>query len=291
MRVSLKKWGNSAAVRLPAAVMKAAHLRLDQPLEVCQEHGRVIIEPAQILPREIDIEALCATLDPPKSRSWSISARGSAARCGEARPLPAGRRAEAAAAFLGDRHQAVAIFMTVIDSSIANVALPTIAADLNVDAPATVWIVNAYQVAIVLALLPLASLGDIFGYKRVYLGGLVLFTAASLACALSPSLSMLVLARVAQGIGAAGVMSVNTALVRFIHPAHRLGYGIGISAVVIAVSAAAGPTIASAILAVLPWPFLFAVNVPIGVAAVALGASALPLTPRSSHRFDFKSTI
>jgi DHA2 family multidrug resistance protein-like MFS transporter len=186
---------------------------------------------------------------------------------------------------------AVAIFMTVIDSSIANVALPTIAADLNVDAPATVWIVNAYQVAIVLALLPLASLGDIFGYKRVYLGGLVLFTAASLACALSPSLSMLVLARVAQGIGAAGVMSVNTALVRFIHPAHRLGYGIGISAVVIAVSAAAGPTIASAILAVLPWPFLFAVNVPIGVAAVALGASALPLTPRSSHRFDFKSTI
>ena len=186
---------------------------------------------------------------------------------------------------------AIAIFMTVIDSSIANVALPTIAADLEVDASATVWIVNAYQVAIVLSLLPLASLGDIFGYRRVYLSGLVLFTAASLACALSPSLSMLVLARVAQGIGAAGVMSVNTALVRFIHPAHRLGYGIGISAVVIAVSAAAGPTIASAILAVLPWPFLFAVNVPIGIVAVTLGASVLPVTPRSSHRFDFASTI
>ena len=186
---------------------------------------------------------------------------------------------------------AIAIFMTVIDSSIANVALPTIGADLKVDPSATVWIVNAYQVAIVLALLPLASLGDIFGYRRVYLGGLVLFTAASLACALSPALSTLVLARVAQGIGAAGVMSVNTALVRFIHPAHRLGYGIGISAVVIAASAAAGPTIASAILAVAPWPYLFAVNVPIGVAAVALGASALPFTPRSSHRFDFKSTI
>jgi DHA2 family multidrug resistance protein-like MFS transporter len=185
----------------------------------------------------------------------------------------------------------IAIFMTVIDSSIANVALPTISADLMVDPSATVWIVNAYQVAIMLSLLPFASVGDIFGYRRVYLAGLVLFSIASLACALSPSLLMLVLARVAQGIGAAGVMSVNVALVRFIHPAHRLGYGIGISAVVIAVSAAAGPTIASAILAVLPWPWLFAVNVPIGVAAVAIGSYALPRTPRASHPFDIVSTV
>lgn len=64
MRVVLKKWGNRAAVQLPAAVVKAAHFRLDQPLEVREEHGRVIIEPVEIRPREIDIEALCATLDP-----------------------------------------------------------------------------------------------------------------------------------------------------------------------------------------------------------------------------------
>ena len=64
MRIVLKKWGNNAAVRLPAAIVKAARFRLDQPLEVREEHGRVIIEPAQIRPREIDIEALCATLDP-----------------------------------------------------------------------------------------------------------------------------------------------------------------------------------------------------------------------------------
>ena len=185
----------------------------------------------------------------------------------------------------------IAIFMTVVDSSIANVALPTIAGDLKADPSATVWIVNAYQVAILLSLLPLASLGDIFGYRRVYLAGLVLFTIASLACALSTSLFALVLARVAQGIGGAGVMSVNVALVRFIHPAHRLGYGIGISAVVIAVSAAAGPAIASAILAVLPWPWLFAVNVPIGMAAVGIGSFALPRTPRSGHRFDIISTV
>ena len=93
----------------------------------------------------------------------------------------------------------IAIFMTVVDSSIANVALPTISADLKADPSATVWIVNAYQVAILLSLLPLASLGDILGYRRVYLAGLALFTAASLACALSGSLPALVLARVVQG--------------------------------------------------------------------------------------------
>ena len=185
---------------------------------------------------------------------------------------------------------AIAIFLTVVGASVANVALPTIAADLGVDPAAAVWIVNAYQVAILISLLPLASLGDIVGYRRVYLSGLVLFSAASLACALSPSLPVLVLARIAQGIGAAGVMSVNQALVRFIHPAHRLGYGIGITAVVIAASAASGPAIASAILAVLSWPWLFALGVPVGAAAIAIGVRALPSTPKSSRKFDIASS-
>jgi len=184
----------------------------------------------------------------------------------------------------------IAVFLTVVGASVANVALPTIAADLGADPSAAVWIVNAYQVAILVSLLPLASLGDIVGYRRVYLAGLVLFSVASLACALSPSLPALVLARIAQGIGAAGVMSVNQALVRFIHPAHRLGYGIGITAVVIAVSAASGPAFASAILAVLSWPFLFAFGVPVGAVALVIGICALPQTPRASHRFDVAST-
>jgi DHA2 family multidrug resistance protein-like MFS transporter len=169
--------------------------------------------------------------------------------------------------------------------------LPTIAADLGVEPSDAVWIVNAYQVAILISLLPLASLGDIIGYRRVYLFGLVLFSAASLACALSPSLGALVLARAAQGVGAAGVMSVNQALVRFIHPSHRLGYGIGITAVVIAVSAAAGPAIASAILSVLTWPWLFAFGAPIGIVALAIGLRALPMTPRASHKFDVVSSV
>ena len=79
----------------------------------------------------------------------------------------------------------LAIFMTVIDQMIVNVALPTIGAELHEPPSATVWIVNAYQVAIMLTLLPLSSAGDIIGYKRVYIAGLALFTAASLGCALS----------------------------------------------------------------------------------------------------------
>src|SRR5215471_9056855 len=173
--------------------------------------------------------------------------------------------------------------MTVIDQMVVNVALPTIGAELNEPPSATVWIVNAYQVAIMLPLLPLSSAGDIFGYRRVYLAGLALFGLASLGCALAHSLDVLVFMRVIQGLGAAGVMSVNMALVRFIHPINRLGYGIGINAVVIAVSAAIGPTIASSILAVAPWPWLFAVKVPFGIAAVAIGITALPESPRTSH--------
>ena len=186
---------------------------------------------------------------------------------------------------------AIAIFITVIDQTIVNVALPTIGADLMIDASSSVWIVNAYQMALLVCLLPLASAGDILGYKRVYLGGLVLFGLASLGCALSPSLLVLTLMRILQGLGAAGVMSVNMALVRFIHPINRLGHGIGINAVIIAVSAAAGPTIAGSILAFAPWPWLFAINVPIAVVAVTIGIYALPETPRGHHGFDLTSAI
>src|SRR5208282_1585460 len=108
----------------------------------------------------------------------------------------------------------LAIAMTVLDSAIANVALPTIAHDFGAAPSESIWIVNAYQLAIVIALLPLASLGDIIGYRRIYRTGLVVFTIASLACAASHSIAMLTIARTVQGLGAAGVMSVNAALLR-----------------------------------------------------------------------------
>ncbi len=186
---------------------------------------------------------------------------------------------------------ALGLVMAVMDGAIANVALPTIAQDLQASPSFAIWIVNGYQLAITISLLPLSSLGEIVGYRRIYLVGLVLFTAASLLCAVSGSLMMLTLARVVQGFGAAGIMSINSALVRFIYPQRLLGRGIGLNALVVAVSAAAGPTIAAGILAVASWPFLFAVNVPFGLAALTLGLRALPFTPRGSHRFDWPSAV
>jgi DHA2 family multidrug resistance protein-like MFS transporter len=197
--------------------------------------------------------------------------------------LPTPRRYWAVAAIW------IAMTMSVLDGAIANVALPTIAQNLHASAGASIWIVNAYQLAITVALLPLASLGDKIGYRRVYMAGLVVFTVGSLGCALSGSLSELTAARVVQGLGAAGVMSINAALVRMAYPSRLLGQGIGLNAVVVSVAAVVGPTVASAILAVASWHWLFAINVPVGVLAIIMAALALPRTKGSGAPLDFPS--
>ena len=184
---------------------------------------------------------------------------------------------------------AVGIIMSVMDGAIANVALPTIARDLHASPAFSIWIVNGYQLAITISLLPLAWLGEIIGYRRVYIAGLFLFTVASLFCVFAHTLTLLTTARILQGFGAAGIMSVNMALVRHIYPRKMLGRGIGINAMVVAVSAAVGPTIAAGILAVGPWPYLFAINVPLGIGALAIGIKYLPYTKPAGHDFDWTS--
>jgi MFS transporter, DHA2 family, multidrug resistance protein len=186
---------------------------------------------------------------------------------------------------------AFGISVSVIDSAIANVALPTIARYMHASAASSIWVVNAYQLAVTISLLPLSSLGDRIGYRRVYLGGLVLFTLASLGCALANSLPTLALARVIQGFGAAGIMSVNTALVRMIYPPASLGRGISVNAMVVAVSSAVGPTVAAGILSIASWQWLFAINVPIGLAAFAMGIKALPGNVRHDLPYDYVSAV
>jgi DHA2 family multidrug resistance protein-like MFS transporter len=186
---------------------------------------------------------------------------------------------------------ALGLIMAVLDGAIANVALPTIAADVHVSPHDSVSIINAYQIAVIVLLLPLASLGEIYGYKRIFQIGVVVFTCASLACALSSTLDELTLARVIQGCGAAGEMSVTGALIRFAYPRAKLGQGLALNALVVAGSTAAAPSIASAILAVAHWEWLFAINVPIGVVCFAVAWRALPLSPHSSMRFDILSAL
>jgi MFS transporter, DHA2 family, multidrug resistance protein len=210
-----------------------------------------------------------------------ISADGPAAIDG----LPAARRGWAAAAIF------TAVAMASLDTAIANIALPAIAADLHVGPADVIWVVNVYQIALVATLLPLAALGEIVGHRRIYLGGLLLFTLASLACAYSWSLPSLLIARVLQGLGASGIMSVNSALVRFIYPGRLQGRGFGHNAMVVATAFTLGPTIASGILALGPWSWLFGVNIPFGLVAILIGLKTLPRTPRATHAFDFPGAL
>jgi DHA2 family multidrug resistance protein-like MFS transporter len=180
----------------------------------------------------------------------------------------------------------IALAMGSLNTMIANVALPAIAADLNVSPADVVWVINVYQFAIVASLLPLGALGDIVGHERIYLAGVLLFTLASLGCACAWSLPSLLVARTLQGLGASATMAVNTALIRFVYPSRMLGRGFGHNAMVVATAFTFGPSIASAILAFGSWPWLFAINVPLGIVSLLIGIRALPATPRAAHRFD-----
>jgi MFS transporter, DHA2 family, multidrug resistance protein len=185
----------------------------------------------------------------------------------------------------------IAIAISVLSTAIANIALPAMARELHATPAESIWVVNAYQLAVVVSLLPFSALGEIVGYRRVYMWGLCGFTVASLACGLADTLPLLVGARVLQGFGAAGIMSVNSALVRFIVPRAQLGQGIASITLVVAICSAAGPSLAAGILSVASWHWLFTFNVPFGVLAVVLALRSLPDTPRSGHRFDVVSAL
>ena len=185
----------------------------------------------------------------------------------------------------------IAVAMSVLVTSIANIALPTIARDMNATPADSIWVVNAYQLAVTVTLLPFASIGDIYGHRRVYVWGLTVYTAASLLCAIAPSLPVLVIGRVLQGFGGAGIMSVNGALVRFIFPRDSLGRGIGYNALIVAGSSTAGPSVAAAIMSVLSWPWLFALQVPAGIVSLWLAHRFLPRTPLAGHPFDPLSAL
>ena len=168
------------------------------------------------------------------------------------------------------------VTLPVLDGSMINLALPGIARDLQASAADTILVVNAYQIATLALLLPCAALGDRASYRRVYLGGMAVYATGALACVLAPSLPLLIAARALQGLGAAGIMAVNPALVRLTYPASLLGRGIALNSVVVATSAVAGPTVAAAVLSVGSWHWLFGLNIPLGLALLVLGARALP---------------
>jgi DHA2 family multidrug resistance protein-like MFS transporter len=181
--------------------------------------------------------------------------------------------------------------MAVLDGSIANTALPTIARELHTTAAQSIWVVNGFQLAVTMTILIYASVGDSRGVSFVYRLGIVVFTVGSLACALSRNLPLLVASRVLQGVGAAALMAVGPALYRQIFPPQELGKALGISAVIVATSAAAGPTIGGTLLAIAPWPWLFAVNVPLGLFDALYSVRMLPDEKGTGKPLDVPSML
>lgn len=178
------------------------------------------------------------------------------------------------------------IGMATLDTAIVNTALPTLAEGIGTDSASVIWVVNAYQLATIAMVLPFASLSEALGHRRVYLGGLLVFIVASLFCGLAGSLVTLTVARVMQGLGAAAIMSVNTALLRHIYPSKMLGRGLGYNSLMVGLAFTLGPTVASAILSVATWHWLYLINVPLGVLALVLGVRSLPALPITGHAFD-----
>lgn len=182
------------------------------------------------------------------------------------------------------------ISLAVLDTSIANIALPTIAADLQAKPSQAVWVVNAYNLAVVMLLLPLSALAERIGFRRMFSIGLALFTVASLCGALSSSLWQLTAARVVQGIGAASLMCMFGGLLRNIYPLRMLGRGISLNATTVAIMSVIGPTIGSVILEVAHWRWIFAINLPFCV-AVMFGLRYLPEVPRTNVKLDWLSAL
>ena len=199
--------------------------------------------------------------------------------------LPPRDRAIALAAILMN------VAMANLDSAIANTALPTMARDLGATEAESIWVISAYQIAMIATVLPAAALGEIVGLRRVTMVGLVFFTLSSLVCGLAPSLEALVVARVLQGISAACILGLSVAMMRVVYPTALVGRGMGLNALVVGLSFAAGPSVASVILSFASWHWLFLVNVPVGLLGIAMGLHSLPPTIRGGWRYDIGAAL
>lgn len=168
------------------------------------------------------------------------------------------------------------VTLAVMDGTIVNVALPSMAEALSISAADSIWIVNGYQLSIIMLLLAMSSIGEIYSYRRLYVAGLSIFTLASLCCGLSTGFHSLVLGRLLQGVGAAGMMAINMTLLKLSYPKRLLGKGIGLNATIVAMASVAGPSLAALILAHFDWRWLFLINIPLGVVGLLVGWKSLP---------------
>jgi MFS transporter, DHA2 family, multidrug resistance protein len=183
------------------------------------------------------------------------------------------------------------VAIVTLDISLTSTALPAIATGIGASPASTIWIINIYYLAVVAALLPLAALGEIYGHRRIFFGGLIAFAIGSLAAGSSNSLVTLAIARAVLGAGTAAVSATTPALIRSLYPPSHLGRGLGVYALVVGIAFSVGPTAASGILSVSNWRWLFWMNVPLALLTFLIARRDLPQTPRNVRRFDGMSAL
>ncbi|HET7814132.1 MAG TPA: MFS transporter [Candidatus Baltobacteraceae bacterium] len=177
--------------------------------------------------------------------------------------------------------------MAPLDASIANVALPTIGRAFHTPVDSTEWVLISYMLTTASTLVLFGRLGDLIGQKRVYTAGFAIFGLASAGCAFAPSFLVLVLARAVQGIGSAMLMSSSPAIITNAFPDKERGRAIGLNGAAVAVGLSLGPLLGGAIVTYADWRWIFLINVPIAIAALAISAFVLKREQRKSEGFDF----
>ena len=179
-----------------------------------------------------------------------------------------------------------AYFMVVLDSVVVITALPRMQRDLHVSLASLQWTLNAYGIAFAAGIITAAALGDRFGRRKVFTIGLALFTVASVACALAPNLSELIVARTVQGLGGAIVLPLSLTILTAAFPLERRGMIVGIYGGLAGLAVAMGPIVGGAVTQNIDWHWIFWINVPIGVLAVLLGLRLLPESYGAPERLD-----
>src|SRR5919201_315604 len=179
-----------------------------------------------------------------------------------------------------------AYFMVVLDALVVVTALPRMQRDLHAGVSSLQWTVNAYGIAFAAGIITAAALGDRFGRRLVFNGGLTLFTLASAACALAPHVAVLIAARTVQGLGAAVVLPLSLTVLTTAFPAEKRGMIVGVYGGLAGLAVALGPIVGGAITEGIDWHWIFWINVPIGLVAVVLGVRLLPESHGLPERLD-----